>query len=316
MAGMNIPGEPVAADPRCALIGVDWGTTSLRAYGMDGDGHVHRRHSSDAGILAIADGAFGSHLEGMLEGWVDASAPPPIVLSGMITSRQGWVETPYRDCPAPIGTLAQALHGARSPSGWPLWFVTGLACRRADGTPDVMRGEETQVLGLEADDGLLIMPGTHSKWVRLGAGAVEQFTTFMTGEVFATLCEHSILGRLMTGADGDDAAFERGVGVGLADGGALLSRLFGVRTHGLFGDIPGKGLADYLSGLLIGSEFKEGLEAAPPDTRTITLLGRGDLVDRYARAATLAGVATSHAPEDIAARGHYLIARAAGVIPR
>lgn len=296
----------------CALIGVDWGTTSLRAFALDASGSVMARHDSADGILSIANGQFGAHLEDLLAPWVDAGTAPAIVLSGMITSRQGWIETPYLECPAPVAGLAGALQPAHSPSGWPLHFITGLSCRRADGAPDVMRGEETQVLGLEASDGLLVMPGTHSKWVELRAAAVAQFTTFMTGEVFAALREHSILGKLMTADGGDEATFERGVAGGLDPSSGLLARLFSVRTHGLFDDIPGDGLADYLSGLLIGTEFREALAAMPADE--IVVLGRGDLVTRYTRAAKLAGVSTRPGPEDSAARGHYLVARAAGLL--
>lgn len=305
---------PTTPRPSPALIGVDWGTTSRRMFLMGASGEVLARDHSEAGILNIVDGKFAASLEDALTGWLGGQPALPIILSGMITSRQGWKETPYLDCPAPVSRLAAALHPARSPDGWRLWFISGLACRRPDGTPDVMRGEETQVLGVESRDGVLVLPGTHSKWVELRNGAVAGFTTYMTGELFATLRGHSILGRLMADGPPRMDAFDRGVRAGLDTKSGLLARLFGVRTHGLFDDLSADALADYLSGLLIGTEFKEALAVAPAGIRTIMLVGRSDLVERYARAAGLAGVGFDRAPQDAAARGHFLIAREAGLI--
>jgi 2-dehydro-3-deoxygalactonokinase len=148
--------------------------------------------------------------------------------------------------------------------------------------PDVMRGEETQVLGAAIEDGTVVLPGTHSKWVRVERGRIVGFTTWMTGEVFAVLASHSILGRLMTGEAEDEDAFARGLARGAASGGALLHELFGVRTQGLFGAVPATGLRDYLSGVLIGAE----LAGAQPGARDgpLALIGAPALVRRYERA--------------------------------
>ena len=157
---------------------------------------------------------------------------------------------------------------------------------------DVMRGEETQIVGALAlskqADGLFLLPGTHSKWVRVRAGRIDGFSTYMTGEIYAACREHTILGRLMQEGH-DPAAFARGVRDGAKPGaaGALLHRLFGVRTAGLFGEIAGSGLADYLSGLLIGAEFAD---AAVDRAANVTIIAADDLARRYQAAAQELGV--------------------------
>ncbi len=148
-----------------------------------------------------------------------------------------------------------------------------------------MRGEEVQLLGAGLADGLVILPGTHSKWVRLEGGAIAGFRTFMTGELFAVLKEHSLLGRLMAEGPEDEAAFAAGVDRALADP-ALTALLFGVRTEGLFGRIAPSALPDYLSGLLIGAEIAAGARAA---SSPLTIVAAGALAERYARALALAG---------------------------
>jgi len=203
---------------RAALIGIDWGTTSFRAYRIDADGGVLETRSAPAGILKVADGDFEAVLEREVGSWLAAAPALPVVISGMITSRQGWLEVPYCACPAGSAELAEALREHVTRAGRRLRFVPGLSLIGSDRVPDVIRGEETQIigeLGLAGDDGLgrqaIVLPGTHSKWVFAEEGRIVWFATFMTGEVFAVLKEHSILGRLMEGNEQDEAAFARGL---------------------------------------------------------------------------------------------------------
>ena len=234
----------------------------------------------------------------------------PIVLSGMITSRQGWHELPYLDCPADAAALASAVHHVDEPGLGHLHFITGLLSTGVDGTPDVMRGEETQIIGqddLQSDEGV-VLPGTHSKWVVVEDGRIERFKTFMTGELFAVLKGHSILGRLMTAGPVDDAAFARGVRLGL-DGKGLLGRLFSARTLPLTGGLAATGVADYLSGLLIGSEIAEAERPA-----RVVVIGSHALAERYTKALAIAGIAHRPGRADAAARGQWRIAKAAGLI--
>ncbi len=301
-----------------AVIGLDWGTSALRAYRLGSAGEVLERRRADLGILRVTGGAFEDALFSIIGDWLAAEKEVAVIASGMITSRQGWVETPYLPCPAGAGELAAALTARRLRSGHRILFVTGLSTRGGDGMPDVMRGEETQIMGALAEGvsaRLLILPGTHSKWVRCSAGRIAHFATMMTGELFDVLRRHSILGRLMEGEADDAAAFARGVAFGArdhADSGGLLRRLFSVRSLGLFDEIPPAGLAAYLSGLLIGSELREGHRMFG-EAEAVGLIGEPELVRRYREALTACGCEGEALPGDLAARGLFLLARRAGV---
>jgi 2-dehydro-3-deoxygalactonokinase len=300
-----------------ALTGIDWGTTSFRAYRLDADGRVIDRKSAPAGILK--EGDFERVFEREIGEWLVDQPDLPVVASGMITSRQGWVEVPYCPCPAGSNEIARALRRHATGAGRVIHFVPGLSVVGADGVPDVIRGEETQIVGEVGEAPgrrLLVLPGTHSKWALVEDGRIVWFATFMTGELFGVLKEHSILGRLMAG-DADDAqAFRRGLAYARSHPGGLLKRLFSARTLGLFGHLPESAIGSYLSGLLIGSEIAEALdclERAPSDEE-ITVIGSSDLTERYLLATAEAGLRGERATEDAVARGHFLIARAAGLV--
>jgi 2-dehydro-3-deoxygalactonokinase len=256
------------------MIAVDWGTSSLRCYRLDAGGEMQESRSSAQGILNVPAGQFSRVLEEQIAGWNDA----PIVMSGMVGSRQGWVEVPYVQCPAGFDEIAAGLKkiqwGGRS-----AWIVPGLSCRDAAGVPDVMRGEETQILGAGAE-GLVCLPGTHSKWVEVKNGRIEGFSTYMTGEAFAVLKQHSILGRMMEEGKADAAAFAEGVERSGAAGG-LLHHLFGVRTRGLMGELDGAASTSYLSGILVGHELR--VQGA----RQFGILGAPELASLYQRAAVV-----------------------------
>lgn len=301
-----------------ALIGIDWGTTSFRAFLMDARGTILDRRSRPAGIMSAPEGGYDAVLDRELGPWLAGHPDLPILASGMIGSRQGWVEVPYLACPAGARELAANLHVHRSTRGRILRIVPGL---RVDGRlPDVLRGEETELVGALAaapDAATFVLPGTHSKWARTDRQAVVSFQTFMTGEVFAVLRKHSILGRIGPEDVADDAAFGLGARAGLApspsDGG-LLHRLFSARTLPLLGGLPETGTAAYLSGLLIGSEIREALGSGTAPTARVVLVGDGDLVERYVKALTLAGVAVLRSAPDAAARGQFLLAQSAGLL--
>jgi 2-dehydro-3-deoxygalactonokinase len=226
----------------------------------------------------------------------------------MITSKQGWIEVPYCECPAGLSVLAGRLRQHVTSEGRIVSFVPGLTCE-SQGLPDVMRGEETQVLGaLERDDGRFVLPGTHSKWVTVKDGAIIHFTTYMTGEVYAALRRHTILGRLMQDGDHDREAFARGVMTGLEHGQRLLHVIFTARTLGLCGRIAPESLPSYLSGLLIGCEMSGERKSG-----AVTLIGTPELCARYSEAFAVAGrhaeIGTPHA----AVAGLQRIGRAAGL---
>jgi 2-dehydro-3-deoxygalactonokinase len=241
-----------------------------------------------------------------------------VILSGMIGSRQGWVECPYVPCPAGPEDLARALVSFDLPGGLRLAFVPGVETAGHRGFPDVMRGEETQIAGLLAGAGpgrrVLLLPGTHSKWAVAAEGRIADFSTFMTGEVFAVMVQHSILGRLMTGDRHDPEAFARGLDQ--AAGGLLLNDLFSARTLGLFGELPGTGLRAYLSGLLIGHEIAEAKRGGLIGTgdAEVMVVGSASLSPLYVEALRHNCLAAVAAPADLAATGLFGIARAAGLV--
>jgi 2-dehydro-3-deoxygalactonokinase len=296
-----------------ALIGIDWGTSSLRAFLIGMQGEVLDSVTTGEGIMQIPDRNFDAVFD-RLVGSFPSNAGLPIVVSGMITSRNGWVETPYVTMPTGPEHLARSLVRHQSQSGALIHFVTGASTEHISG-PDVMRGEETQIIGSAAlglSDGVFVMPGTHSKWVHVALGKIQDFATYMTGEVFASLKDHTILGTLMEMSDFDLSAFQKGVSAAQDRRANLLHDLFHVRTLPLMGKLKETETADFLSGLLIGTEIVAALKKN--EVKRVTIVGRDDLADRYEIALQAIGISCQRAPDDIAAKGHFLIAQAAGLL--
>jgi 2-dehydro-3-deoxygalactonokinase len=309
------------SEPRAtALFALDWGTTSARVYRLSGDGQVLGVREAPLGVQQVRNGAFPAALQTLLGDWADD--PAPRLASGMIGSRQGWVEAPYVECPADPATLAERL--CRTPGG-EMTIVPGLICRDAEGVPDVIRGEETQIAGaIDADEGsvLAILPGTHSKWVRIDAGRIERFATYMTGELYAVLMAHSILGRLSAApaAPGSGTqsgkAFARGVERGL-HGPGLSHAIFGARTLALTGGLEASDVGDWLSGVLIGHEIKAGRAQLGADGAAmlpVRIIGTDALGARYVQALAQAGIAAARGPADAAARGLFDVAQRARLL--
>jgi 2-dehydro-3-deoxygalactonokinase len=297
------------------LIAIDWGTSSARAYALDGHGKVVSERSAPLGVQRVAGGGFSDALNVLCGGEVPDDLP--LIASGMIGSRQGWVEVPYRRCPAGFDAIAASLTGV---PGTRLSIVPGLICQDGDEVPDVIRGEETQVFGALSERvgarQVVVLPGTHSKWVIAGPEGVETFATFMTGELYAVLREHSILGRLaVTGVD--DAALARGVRHSLRRDAALTHDLFSARTLALTDALAPTGVDDYLSGLLLGAEIaaaRAWLARQRLERATVMLLGDAALLLRYRRALALAEIDAVLGPSDAAARGLWRIAVHAGML--
>lgn len=288
------------------MIGMDWGTTSLRAYRLAPDGAVLARRETPRGILGIEPGGFPDALRATAGDWI-ADGETRVLISGMAGSRQGWVEAPYLACPADLDGLAGATVAVPF-AGADVRIVPGLSCRDRHGVPEVMRGEETQMLGaaLGADAATICLPGSHSKWASMAGGAVTGFATHLSGEAFAALSGHTILARMIDpGAPHHASGFARGV-ARARQGGGLLHHLFGLRAASLFDEIAEAEAASFLSGLLIGHEVAAALEdgVAPP----VILIGAPILTARYAAALDAFGVPHRSAAPDAAARGLHLIA--------
>ncbi|WP_282413695.1 2-dehydro-3-deoxygalactonokinase [Pseudomonas sp. PS01299] len=320
------------------LIALDWGTTSLRAYKLAAGGVVLEQRALSSGIMQLpktprvihgdecADG-FELAFEEACGDWLEAQPDLPVIACGMVGSAQGWREAAYCETPANVANLGNSLQTLVSLRGTRVHIVPGVIQRSR--LPNVMRGEETQVLGVlqnlpaEAGGDLLIgLPGSHSKWVEVVEGRITHFDTFMTGEVFAVLSEHSILGRTQQqGAAFDGLAFDRGVQVALSADGELgvLSTLFSARTLGLTGELAPTAQADYLSGLMIGHELV-ALAAAQRHRRnsahlpSIILIGNAQLCARYGRALDACGFARVTLAEQATERGLWQLALAAGLL--
>ncbi len=291
-----------------SVIAVDWGTSSFRAYLLDGKGEIVDRQETAGGILRVRGGDFAAALLAEIGDWLKRNPDALVIMSGMIGSRQGWREIPYVDCPAGLADIAAGLERVDWGEG-EAWIVPGLLDEARPAQPDVMRGEETQVLGalarLPKGSGLVCLPGTHSKWVRVADGAIQGFGTYMTGEVYDLLQGHSILGRLMTkGAVNADRWFLEGVSLGREGG--LLNRLFSARSRVLAGDLPEGEVRSYLSGLLIGDE----LAAAVTDSQAeVFLLGAPALSALYEAALTKLGHQVVVLETDAVAAGLFALAQ-------
>lgn len=286
------------------LLAVDWGTSSLRGALLAPDGQVLEERAFARGILTVAPGEFPAVFDSCFGAWMNPETL--CLISGMAGSQQGWLEAPYCPCPAGFdgitGQLAWVEPGR-------IAIVPGL-CIETGGVPDVMRGEETQVFGalqlLGLDNARLVLPGTHSKWVTVSNRRVTDFSTWMTGELYALLRQHSILARTLPATDPapDAAAFEQGVVHALRSQG-LLHTAFSTRTLSLFKRMATDALPSYLSGLVIGEELKsQTLQRGD----TVVVMGAPALTAHYEQALAQLGVTVRRVGDGATWRGLRAIA--------
>lgn len=283
----------------------DWSTTSLRATLVCGDGTELAHVETEQGISTLAGGEHEGALMAALAPWLAAHGPIPVAALGMITSRNGWVEVPYVPCPAGPAELAAGTLRKKLPNGSDIVFLPGLTDMSRRPFPDVMRGEETQILGHGlAHDATLIIPGTHSKWAAVKSGRIDRFQTFVTGEIFALLINHSFIARGATQPPVEDPEAYR---LGLEEAKqsvAMLSLLFSSRTGGLAGKLSADQLRSYVRGLVIGQEFRQAREAgwyAAGDRADI--VGNDGLNDLYAIAAEVFDIEITMGADDVLIRG-------------
>ncbi|PRD44264.1 2-dehydro-3-deoxygalactonokinase [Phyllobacterium phragmitis] len=283
---MSKDGEP-------AFAGADWGTSRFRLWLMDRAGNVLAERRSDDGLDASRTNGFSQVLEGHLAA-VGAPADLPVVVCGMAGSRQGWMEASYVDIPAdPAAILAASARIIDTRRD--IRIVPGLAQQGA--RPNVMRGEETQLLGLvhgkPGFSGLVAMPGTHSKWVYLEGGKVSRFATYLTGELYALLCNQSILrhsiGQDADGIDADHPGFSAGLALALAPDFSLLGTLFEIRAAMLLDGQSEDAAAARLSGMVIGTEAADARAKAPAEIKTVQLVASGRMERLYRKALGAAG---------------------------
>jgi len=289
-----------------ALIGIDWGTTNRRAWLFDKYGTVIAARRDENGIAKDDAPRFAEGLDLLVKDWPQL----PTLMAGMIGSRNGWLEAPYVQCPAGLAEIAAQVVPVGGRAN--LTIVPGLSL--ASGSGDVMRGEETQIVGLAGGGGasLAILPGTHSKWARIAEDRINSFRTFPTGELFSAILDHTVVGALAEGREVTTDSFEHGL-ARAGEGQYFLANLFAARADILLGLSSARDCAGYLSGLLVGTEVHEGLSLFGPQERVL-VVGSDGLAYWYSKALEQAGAAVDRLGEDVAAAGLWRIATAAGLV--
>ncbi len=287
------------------IIGINWGSSNLRAYLIAADGRLLDTHEEPAGVATLSRDGMVIAADSIRARWPKAAHA---YAAGMIGSNVGWVDAGYVDCPAGVETVAQQLVATRIGS-LDLRIVPGMACVRAvDGAPDVMRGEETELLGLLSGgafgpDAIVALPGTHTKWIQLRAGRVESFMTAMSGELFDRLAGGGLLASVLEGPGVVGPAFLEGVRVGAKGALGLGALLFEVRARVVRGVLMRGDSSSYLRGVLVGAEIKDAMGLFPAigdgdawagQRPALPVVGSGPVTAMYQAALGELGIA-SHA---------------------
>lgn len=268
-------------------IAVDWGTSNLRAWAMGPGGAIAMVSSAD-GMGQLAQDSFEPALIRLIEPWLTAPLTQ-IIACGMVGARQGWQEAPYRAVPCtPLDAIQLTKVATKDPR---IAFSIAPGVKQMS-PPDVMRGEETQIAGAfmlqPGFDGVICLPGTHTKWALVSAGELVSFQTFMTGEMFALLSQQSVLRHGMAGDGWDDAAFDQGLAEGLSRPDRIAARLFSLRAEGLLTGLAAPQARARLSGLLIGTELA-GAKSYWLGQQ-VSIIGSASLAAAYARALAAQGL--------------------------
>ena len=269
-------------------VAVDWGTTHVRLWCLAADGTILTRRTSDQGMGQITAEAYESVLLQLLADHLPADAALGVVVCGLAGSRQGWIEAPYvaTPCDPRAGVVAIS-----APVSDPRLNVHILPGVKQQDPADVMRGEETQIRGVIAQepgfDGVICLPGTHTKWVRVQAGQIVEFATIMSGELFEVIGQHSVLRHSVGGTGWDAAAFENSCRKAAQDPALLIGSLFGLRAQSLLADLGPAAARASLSGLLLGAEL--GAMRRLWDAKPVTIVGENTLAQAYAAALALHG---------------------------
>jgi 2-dehydro-3-deoxygalactonokinase len=265
-------------------IAVDWGTSNLRVWGIGSDGEVVAERSSDKGMGKLDRSGFEPALLELVGDWLAPDRRTLVIACGMVGARQGWVEVPYRQ--APCRPVFSDVVGNPETRDARLSVKVLAGIKQIAPDPDVMRGEETQIAGFLAEnpkfEGTLCLPGTHTKWVRISAGEIVDFKTFMTGELFNLLATQSVLRHSLSGAEWDKAEFAGSVKSMATESNGFAARLFSIRAETLVSGLePGTAKAR-LSGTLIGTELA-GARNYWLDQK-LTIVGNGPQSETYAEA--------------------------------
>ena len=268
---------------------MDWGTSNLRVWGLGADGQVVAEASSDKGMGRLDRAGFEPALLELIGDWLPHDRQTCVIACGMVGARQGWIEVPYREAPCKPVVFDTV---GRPKTRDPRLAITVLAgVNQIEPAPDVMRGEETQIAGILSEDpgfeGVLCLPGTHTKWVRVTAGEIVHFKTFMTGELFNLLAVHSVLRHSLDDAGWDKAAFANAIRSMIAEPGGFAGQLFSIRAETLVCGLDPATANARLSGTLVGAELAAARDYW--EGQNLTIVGNGPQSQTYAEGLLLLG---------------------------
>ncbi|MEE1612484.1 2-dehydro-3-deoxygalactonokinase [Microvirga sp. CF3016] len=283
------------------FLAIEWTSATFHAFLLAEGGMLLNQRQEARGINHIANRAFETTLREIVGDW--AAEAHRIYLSGMITSRNGWIETPYVPAPASLPDIMAGAFVKHIEGLPPLFFLPGVSVRTP--LPDMMRGEELKIFGaMGSSSGLVALPGAHTKWAFVNHGRIEHFTTYMSGEITALLQSNSLVSKLIPEQSADSPeAFLRGARLARdrSIGGHILRRIFSARSLALLDELPPENISDYLSGLMIGAEINEVIDEFGLPHRQVTLIGPPALCQRYSLALREAGI-TSAMANDVSVR--------------
>jgi 2-dehydro-3-deoxygalactonokinase len=284
-------------------IAVDWGTSNLRAWAIGRDGGIVHEASSASGMAKLAREEFEPALLNLIGDWLPAGRRTLVAACGMVGARQGWIEVPYNEAPCPPASAQSARAPQTKDARLDVRIIAGVMQREP---ADVMRGEETQIAGLLQEtpdfDGVICMPGTHTKWVRVKGGQIVEFKSCMTGEVFGLLAAHSVL-RFSVGGDGwDDSEYTGAVRAALAQPEGFAGALFSIRASSLIAGLTQAAANARLSGLVIGTEL--AATRSYWSNGAVSMIDNGRQAALYAAALKIAGTAAALLPaQDVTLAG-------------
>ena len=267
------------------LIAADWGTSNLRIWGIDHRGQIIDTINNGKGMASLIPSEFEPYLISLIESWLpkEGNAKCPIIICGMAGAKNGWKEAAYLKAPCPPINKKKIIQVETDDQRISVSIVPGIMQKSP---PDVMRGEETQIAGYLSKnpdfDGIICLPGTHTKWAHISANEIVSFKTFMTGEIFLSLSERSILKTSVQSNDFDSTSFLEAFEDTYSNPALLSSKLFGLRAADLLENTSTKFLKSKLSGYLIGCELA-GAKSYWLG-QNIIMIGNNDLCILYQKA--------------------------------
>lgn len=284
-------------------IAVDWGTSNLRVWGVGRNDEIVAEAASGNGMAKLDRAGFEPALLELVGDWLSSDHQMPVIACGMVGAQQGWIEVPYRQAPCKPVLIGSVGHPATIDPRVKMMVLGGI--KQTSPAPDVMRGEETQIAGILSErptfEGVLCLPGTHTKWVRIGAGEIVHFRTFMTGELFSLLSLHSILRHALSNSGWNEIEFANSVRSTVAEPADLAGRLFSIRAGSLISSLDPATAKARLSGLLIGAELAAA--RAYWQDRDLIIVGNGAQSEHYA-----AGLRMLRRSPDIIDASHITLA--------